>query len=214
MNKLQEIVNSFRQAFGPVSPVPPDNGQYLRDQASAVGQDLIGGVRGAVNLSPPKVLLNRVNTFNAYTRNLPQGQVNLVAVPASEGVIQAKQGARDVIDAVKGVGYANVPLVAAGAVGGGLLATVNELIRDGAINKNDGLNIVGNALKGARVGAGLGSAKAVAPIENTAVSAIEGADKMIYPFIKNTTITKTIKDGPFEKLLRYKPFDRTKYVGK
>lgn len=214
MNKLQQVVNSFRQAFGPISPVPPDNAQYLRDQAGAIGRDVMGGVRGAVNLSPPKVLLNRLNTFHAYTRNLPEGQVNLLAVPASEGVIQAKQSGRDAIDAVRGVGYANVPLVAGGAVAGGLLATVNELIRDGAISKKDGLAIAGNALRGARVGAGLGSIKAVAPVENVALSAGKVADNIIYPFIKNTTVTRTIKDGPFTKLLRYKPFDRTKYVGK
>src|SRR5574343_1267642 len=144
MNKLQQVVNSFRQAFGPISPVPPDNAQYLRDQAGAIGRDVIGGVRGAVKLSPP---VQYARGVIKAAQNTYKPEPSLISNRESRAMSMENVG--DMGKALHAIGYLNLPAVAGGGVIGGGLSAINEYIKDGKISREDAIPIIANILAGA-----------------------------------------------------------------
>ena len=144
---MQQVIQLFREMTGQtVSPLPDNNGQYLKDQIQGVGQDLYQGTKSAIELSPPVQASTRYAKARSY---LDRG----MNVPYTEQIEQVKQDAGNFLPATKLAGYGSKIALLGGAAVGGLLSTVKALLEQEKMTPNKIMGIAGDAIGGARFGA-------------------------------------------------------------
>lgn len=144
---MQQVIQRFREMTGQtVSPLPENNGQYLKDQIQGVGQDLYQGTKSAIELSPPVQAATRYAKAKSY---LGQG----MNIPYTEQIEQVKQDAGNFLPATKLAGYGSKTALMGGAAVGGLLSTVKALLEQEKMTPNKIMGIAGDVIGGARKGA-------------------------------------------------------------